>query len=311
MSRAHEDKRDATIRRFLLRELAKRDLSGSCHAILLVIMDECYGWVDKESEDPRRRRDRNKFSYSFLARETGLTYKTVCKAMQQLQALGIVREWETPSKKSAGVYGIISDFSKWSAPVRKSDIPTPKLPMENEGREKRFLPQNSLPPNYLTVREIRGRNVVNEPHNHAVFSVSNIDLNIDPTPNPIIFDGGEGGYSEDPRDILPTPPPVISDPLIARSAKLDMGQAMHSAREVYLDVFDQPVKKFEVTDLQNFFRRELPKGLLLAAWLNSITIIEVEREQRVAEGKPVAARAFDRVLEEAIKTVKIAQKKSS
>ena len=105
----------ANVCNFLLAELAAREITGLELRVLLLIMRDTYGWEDKASKAvPKRRLDRRQISIKSLVERTGASDRGVREAMHKLtETMGIVHVYASPSGKSPGIYGIISDVSLW------------------------------------------------------------------------------------------------------------------------------------------------------------------------------------------------------
>lgn len=122
-SKAYTDQRNAPVRRYLLKALAKAGLNSVQYACLLVIMDETYGWKKPNQPLYSVRKDREEFTYQHLAKETGNTYNRVAIAIRELVLRNILTQYRKPSKSKPGIFGVQSDPEKW---IDKTDITIPK-----------------------------------------------------------------------------------------------------------------------------------------------------------------------------------------
>lgn len=303
MSKAHADKRNATVRRYLLVDLARAGLSARQWDVLAIIMDETYGWKKPGQTDHKVRRDRNLFRYEDIADRIGCSYAAVCKAMRDLINRRIVEQYQAPTKTHPGEFGIQSDTSQW---VRMSDSSSPKktnIPRHGR-RGKSDIPHLQS----VGMTSNSSRNVVEKLHNQAVCEVPNIDLNIEEE-NSVSEPGLNRPLDVDPSECFIAPPEVILDPLVALKMKLSFGDAMYQARESYHHYFSESLARWEVPDLQRFFSESQNRGVLLSAWLIALVKAETEREQKTGQGERVPERAFPRVMKLAYFEIKNAKKK--
>lgn len=263
-SPAHADTRNATIRRYLLRDLAKAGCTGNQMAILLIIMDECYGWLDKNSDDPKRRRDRADFDYEYLAQETELSYDAVSRAMRQLQDLGILHEYRAPTKITPGEYGIISDPSKWRP--QKKRLVGKNCDQKQTNRSAKTATNPEMGRQKLRpISKKTATNVPEKADNQAILEGSNIDHEYRPEETPIIplrdseiLDGGRSA------DLPRTPEEAMQNQAIPTD------DAVTAAEKAFTKRSARPLRNFERSTLRTYFELQPKRGTLLAIWIRAV-----------------------------------------
>lgn len=258
---AYIDRRDAPLRRYLIRELVKLGLSGRLWDVLMVIADECYGWEDKERKAQGQRvprKDRNDFSYQNLAEACDTTFEAVSHAMRELMKMGIVKEYRKPTRTKSGEYGIISDPSLWNVDSSR------KTATKNRvfGREKpRRIPRKTA------------TNDPKKPHGGAGLPMPNLDLiNLD---TPIVPKGTE----ESPSFSVAVE--TYEQAVAHQSMAVD--EAVIHASRAYTKRFARTVSKRESLDLQTFFSLSDFRGSLLAIWITALESAFNDRRERKAD----------------------------
>lgn len=288
MTQAHKDKRDANIRRYLLVALAKFGLSGRQWDVLAIIMDNTYGWEDKERARVNgrgSRLDRNTFRYDDIAEEVGCRFDSVSRAMRELIAAHIVIKYSSPTKTSDGVFGINSDPESWvkKASNRSAKTATNNASLVGKNRDQsRNIGRQKPRP----IQAKTATNVAEKPDNHAVFQGSNVVINVDP---PIVPQRGTEispvSNSEFPTrgnpDQIPTVEEALANPSMPES------KALSFAERAYTKRFARPLTSRERISLQTYLQASPNRGALLAIWLTNLEESAAQRteKRRSPEGK--------------------------
>lgn len=283
MSKAHTDKRDAPIRRYLLRALAKLNLTSTQHCCLLVIMDDTYGWVaDRES---KRRKDRAEFSLEYLAQETGAHKVTVSKALADLIEKNILTVFEEHSKHRSRVLGIQSDPDLWG--VKKEALGLAgSLTQESSLGLAGSLTQTIQIANPRRSRSLTQES--SEADNHAELrpteSSINLVKNLEEAKTPVHQD-----FFQPQKQ-----PDLITCPRVANRSELTPEEAAIQAERFYCSKFVGPVRAQERKRIQQKMRLGRPGGLL-ALWILANNKSKAERRAARREGKKTWNNLFAHV----------------
>jgi hypothetical protein len=293
---AYEDKRDASVRRYLLRALRKCKLSGLQWDILAYIIEETYGWEDPDRKARGQkclpRKDRNDFWYQEIAEEVEATWDAVSRAMRKLITMQILTEYSVASKIAPGCYGINSDPSTWIIPPRdrSAKLPTQKAPIRRPncrpntvfGRLKSVDFSDKLP-----------TNVAEKADNQAVCEAPNLD-NLDKDP-PVVPQGTDHDGTD--SEVLSGDPGYT---LIETAAKalerqdMSIDEVMWQAEKHYSRRFvrDLDASKGEPRKLRSYFESSRFRGSLLSFWIGAMTPVFDARQ--LAKRQPQEQRYVPR-----------------